>query len=88
MLIIDSTAQMEEYCKEKLVMWYERNYPSVRISEENVFTVWLSKTLQNIKCIVSTNKLDGIMAEYTYNGDSHVMYEDVYKKLTNRVIES
>lgn len=86
MLIIDNTAQFEAVCKESLVSWYRRNFPEVPMSVENVWVVWLSKTLQNWKCILATNRLDGIMAEYTYNGDHHEMYEDVYKKLTNRVI--
>ena len=86
MLKIESTAQMETVCKEAMVSWYGRNFPEVPIRTDDVFTVWLSKTLQNCKCILATNKRDGIMAEYSYNGDKMELYEDVYKKLTNRVI--
>ena len=86
MLVISSMVEFEAICKEAFASWFSRNYQNVPIKASDVYTVWLSKTLQNSKCILSTNVVEGIMAEYTYNGNSRELYEDVYKKLTNRVI--
>ena len=48
------------------------------------FVVWSCKTLQNYKCLASTDiSGDGIYAEYTYNGDKQEMFEDVYRKIMN-----
>ena len=50
---------------------------------------WVCKTLQNYKALLSTTVSgDGIYAEYTYNGDKQEMYEDVYKKDSNRCLKS
>lgn len=43
----------------------------------------------NYKALLSTTVSgDGIYAEYTYNGDKQEMYEDVYKKASNRCLKS
>lgn len=57
------------------------------IIEENVFIVWLCKTLQNHKALLSTTVPDGMYYEVTYNGDKKEMYLDAYKKWENRVIK-
>ena len=60
-----------------------------KITLENVFVVWACKTLQNYKALLSTTVSgDGIYAEYTYNGDKQEMYEDVYRKNSNRCLKS
>lgn len=85
-MIITGMAEFESVCKNKLVEWYNRNNKE-QITLENVFVVWACKTLQNYKALLSTTVSgDGIYAEYTFNGDKQEMYEDVYKKLTNRCI--
>ena len=72
----------------KLVEWYNHNSKE-QITLENVFVVWACKTLQNYKALLSTTVSgDGIYAEYTYNGDKQEMYEDVYKKVSNRCLKS
>ena len=86
-MIITGNAHFESVCHKKLLEWYKSNRPETEIGEGNIYTVWLCKTLQNYKCLVSTSiSGDGIYAEYTYNGDKRVLYEDVYGKITNRVI--
>ena len=40
-----------------------------RLEEEDVFVVWLCKTLQNNKALLSTTVWDGMYYEVTYNGD-------------------
>jgi hypothetical protein len=85
-MIITGMAHFESVCKNKLVEWYNHNSKK-QITLENVFVVWACKTLQNYKALLSTTiSGDGIYAEYTYNGDKQEMYEDVYKKASNRCI--
>jgi hypothetical protein len=89
-MIITEMEHFQSVCKKKLVEWYNNYGPSGThkippIDLSNVFIVWSCKTLQNYKCLVSTTVSgDGIYAEYTYNGDKQELYEDVYKKLTNK----
>lgn len=54
-----------------------------RITEEDVFIVWLCKTLQNNKALLSTTLFDGMYYEITYNGDKGEAYIDAYKKWEN-----
>lgn len=57
------------------------------ISEDNVYIVWFSKTLQNWKALVSTTVSDGLYYEITHNGDKNETYVDVYKKWENFVVK-
>lgn len=57
-----------------------------KISEENVFIVWMCKILQNSKAMVSTTLPDGMYYELTYNGDKKELYLDAYKKFQNQCI--
>lgn len=87
-MIITGMAHFGSVCKNKLVEWYNHNSKE-QITLENVFVVWVCKTLQNYKALLSTTVSgDGIYAEYTYNGDKQEMYEDVYKKVSNRCLKS
>lgn len=52
----------------------------------DIYVVWLSKTLQNNKALLSTDKGDGRYYEITYNGDKDEFYFDMYKKEMNRAI--
>ena len=56
----------------------------VQISEDDVFIVWMCKTLQNNKALLSTTLFDGMYYEVTYNGDKNEAYLDAYKKFENR----
>lgn len=56
------------------------------IVPNNVYIVWLCKTLQNHKALVSTVISDGMYYEITYNGDKDEIYFDAYKKWENRCI--
>lgn len=60
---------------------------NVQITIDDVYVVWFSKTLQNAKALLSTNLLDGMYYEITYNGDKDEIYFDAYKKFENRVID-
>ena len=57
------------------------------ITEDDVFIVWMCKTLQNSKAMASTTLFDGMYYELTYNGDKKELYLDAYKKWENRCIE-
>ena len=86
-MIITGNAHFESVCQKKLLEWYREHKPETEITAADIFTVWLCKTLQNYKCLVSTSiSGDGIYAEYTFNGDKQELYEDVYGKITNRKI--
>lgn len=54
-----------------------------QITEDEVFIVWMCKTLQNSKALVSTTLFDGMYYELTYNGDKKELYFDAYKKWDN-----
>ena len=58
-----------------------------RLAKEDVFVVWLCKTLQNNKALLSTTVWDGMYYEVTYNGDKNEMYFDAYKKWDNKCIK-
>lgn len=58
----------------------------IKITEDDVFVVWMCKTLQNNKALLSTTVPDGMYYEITYNGDKGEMYLDAYKKWDNRKI--
>ena len=53
------------------------------ITEDDVFIVWMCKTLQNNKALLSTTLFDGMYYELTYNGDKKELYFDAYKKWEN-----
>lgn len=59
---------------------------NVKLTEDNVYIVWFSKTLQNWKALVSTTVSDGMYYEVTHNGDKKETYLDVYKKWENKCI--
>ena len=58
-----------------------------RITEDDVYVVWLSKVLQNNKACLSTTLFDGMYYEITYNGNKGEAYVDAYKKWENFVVE-
>ena len=56
------------------------------LSTENVYAVWLCKTLQNNKGLFSTTVEDGKYYEATYNGDKDELYLDTYVHQDNECI--
>lgn len=80
-----STSMMDS--ARKIVMDYfnshVENPDKNQITLNDVYVVWFCKTLQNWKTLVSTNVLDGVYYEITYNGDKDETYVDVYKKWEN-----
>lgn len=60
---------------------------SDNLSEFNVYIVWMCKTLQNSKLLISTSLPDKMYYELTLNGDKNEIYFDAYKKIENRCIK-
>lgn len=77
--------KFEELCIKAVVDYYvEHNYIIV---PSDVYIVWICKTLQNNKALVSTDMHDGVYFEITHNGDKNETYVDVYKKQENFVVQ-
>lgn len=57
-----------------------------QITEDDVYIVWMCKTLQNSKALASTTLFDGMYYELTFNGDKKELYFDAYKKWENKAI--
>ena len=57
-----------------------------QITADDEFIVWMCKTLQNSKALVSTTLFDVMYYELTYNGDKKELYLDAYKKWENKCI--
>lgn len=72
-----------------IVIKYARDHldRSDKLTNFGAYIVWKCKTLQNWKYLISTNLLDGMYYELTYNGDKSEWYLDAYKKFENRVIK-
>lgn len=60
---------------------------NVQITDDDVYVVWFSRTLQNAKALLSTTVPDGMYYEMTYNGDKKEIYFDAYKKFENICIK-
>lgn len=83
MIEIKSMDHFQNLCKKKLVERYNASIGRT-ITIEDTFVVWSCKTLQNYKALLSTTiSGDGVYAEYTYDGDKHQLYADIYGKIEN-----
>ena len=82
--------EFSQLCKSMTVNYANEHIDKTdnkQISEDDVFIVWMCKTLQNNKALVSTTLYDGMYYEFTYNGDAGELYFDAYKKFENRCIK-
>ena len=81
--------EFAELCKEKVVEITTLDWSSVGvelptyITTDDVYVVWLNRTLQNNKALLSTTFTDGMYYEITYNGDKNELYFDAYKHVEN-----
>lgn len=73
-------------CKQEVLEYIRHDYPTANLTEDDVYVVWLCKTLQNSKALLSTSRNDGMYYEITYNGDKQEMYVDAYKKVDNYTV--
>ena len=84
-----SNNDMMNLCKKVVVDYFNSRVDktdNMQLTEDNVYIVWFSKTLQNFKALVSTAVSDGMYYEITYNGDKNELYLDAYKKWENKKI--
>lgn len=81
-----SEQKFSELCK-RIVKDYANEHldksDKAEITEDDVYIVWMCKTLQNNKALLSTTLFDGMYYEITYNGDKKEVYVDAYKKFQN-----
>lgn len=54
-----------------------------KIPKKELYVVWICKILQNNKCLISTDFINGVYYEVTYNGDKNEFYFDKYIKESN-----
>ena len=71
--------------KKIVVEYYNNNVDTTdgfSLTDDDVFIVWFSKTLQNWKALVSTTVSDGMYYEITHNGDKEETYLNVLNNLS------
>lgn len=88
---MNDSYKFEVICKNIIIDYFNNNVEKTdnkKISIKDVYVVWLCKTLQNSKALLSTTISDGMYYEITYNGDKNEIYLDVYKKWENKCISS
>jgi hypothetical protein len=83
--------KFEELCKD-IVLEYSNEHvhkdDGKQITKDDVYIVWICKTLQNNKALLSTKiSGDGMYYEITYNGDKQQIYLDAYRKVENVAID-
>lgn len=79
-----------QFCKETIARYVNEHIDrtdNVTITADDVYVVWICKSLQNWKALVSTTLPDGMYYEITHNGDKHETYVDCYKKWENFVVK-
>ena len=83
---VKKNTSMDERAK-AIVRHYiiNRRHASASFKEDDfeVFIVWKVKALQNWKWLISTDLLDAMYYEVTYNGDKREFYLDAYEKYEN-----
>lgn len=87
---MNDSYQFEVICKNAIINYFNNRVEKTdnkKINIKDVYVVWMCKTLQNSKALLSTNVPDGLYYEFTYNGDKNELYMDVYKKWENIKID-
>ena len=83
---MDSKEFMEK-AKDMVIEYYNNlveitdNY---QLKEEDVYIVWMCSTLGNNKALLSTNIVDGMYYEITYDNNCNTFYFDAYKKWSHQ----
>jgi len=82
--------QFAEFCKQTVCDYANEHLDKSdkkEITTDDVYVVWLCKTLQNNKALLSTTLFDGMYYEITFNGDKNEAYLDAYKEWENKCIK-
>lgn len=83
---MNDSYEFEIICKNEIIKYFNSHVDktdNAKIGIKDVYVVWMCKTLQNSKALLSTTISDGKYYEVTYNGDKKELYLDVYVKLDN-----
>ena len=70
----------------RTVLFNEFSYDANKITPEDMYIVWFSKTLQNWKALVSGVYVKEYI-EVTYSGKRQWAYVDVYQKVCDECIK-
>ena len=70
----------------KAVADYHNANSDTKITEDNVFIVWMCKTIGNNKALLATDAADCMYYEFTWNGAKNEGYLDAYKKCKKVVV--
>ena len=84
-----SNSRFVELAKDAVVSYFNDNSEITDkhpLTNDDVYVVWICKTLQNHKALLSTTVSDGMYYELTYNGDKNELYLDAYKKWHNEAL--
>ena len=87
---MNDSYEFEIICKNEIIKYFNSHVDktdNVKIGIKDVYVVWMCKTLQNSKALLSTTVSDGKYYEVTYNGDKKELYFDAYKKFENKCIK-
>lgn len=89
--IIDMNEQeFMQICKAEVLRYTNKTLAKtdgIKVTMDDIYVVWVCKTLQNNKALLSTTVPDGMYYEITYNGNEHELYFDAYKKVENKCIK-
>lgn len=81
--------EFEVICKNAIIEYYNSKAEitdNFKIGIKDVYVIWMRKTLQNSKALLSTTANDRMYYELTYNCDKEELYLDAYKKWENKLI--
>ena len=70
----------------RTVLFNEFSYSVNKITPEDMYIVWFSKTLQNWKALVSGVHVKEYI-EVTYNGDRRETYVNIYIKVCDECLK-
>lgn len=86
---MNDSYEFEVICKNIIIDYYNKRVEKTdnkKINIKDVYVVWMCKTLNNSKALLSTTVSDGMYYEITYNGEKDEIYFDAYKKWENILI--
>lgn len=70
----------------QVVADYFEEHTGPKVAVDDLYLVWFCKTLKNYKVMISTDVVNDIYFEVTFNGETNEIYLDVYTKQHNRAI--
>ncbi len=80
-----NTTDFVAKCKREVISYIFNEWGDV-VRDDEVFIVWQSKTLQNMKSTVFVTAYPDHYFEFTYDGNLRRIYMNVYHKVSNLTI--